>query len=142
MPTRSIDLGFYLTKLEEQIQKQLTEKKAEPAGDDYAAKVLAAMAEDLVANQGSGLIAIGASQPAELHARVHKLNEQLGNVGATVRYSKEPLARDLSAVEALRALTEEMKSGVVETLVILGGNPAYNAPGDIEFVSALEKVPH
>ncbi|MCA9015667.1 MAG: 4Fe-4S dicluster domain-containing protein, partial [Planctomycetaceae bacterium] len=142
LPTRSIDLGFYLTKLEEQIQKQLTEKKAEPAGDDYAAKVLAAMAEDLVANQGSGLIAIGASQPAELHARVHKLNEQLGNVGATVRYSKEPLARDLSAVEALRALTEEMKSGVVETLVILGGNPAYNAPGDIEFVSALEKVPH
>lgn len=142
LPARSVDLGSYLTKLEEQVQRRLTEKHAEPASDDYAAKVLAAMAEDLVANQGSGLIAIGANQPAELHARVHKLNEQLGNVGEAVRYSKEPLARELSAVEALRTLTEEVQSGVVETLVILGGNPAYNAPGDIDFVTALGKVPN
>ncbi|QDV53604.1 TAT-variant-translocated molybdopterin oxidoreductase [Gimesia fumaroli] len=142
LPTRSVDLGYFLTKLEEQVQQRLSEKHAKAEGDEYSAKVLAAMSEDLVANQGSGLIAIGASQPAELHARVHKLNEQLGNVGEAVRYTKEPLAREMSAVEALRTLTEEMQSGAVEALVILGGNPAYNAPGDIDFVSALGKVPN
>lgn len=142
LPSRSVDIGAFLTKLEKQVEQQTKEKHAVAEGDDYAAKVLAAMAEDLVANQGSGLIAIGANQPAELHARVYKLNEQLGNAGATVRYSKEPLAREQSSVEALRALTGEMNSGAVDTLVILGGNPAYNAPGDIDFVSALGQVPN
>ncbi|MEQ8633967.1 TAT-variant-translocated molybdopterin oxidoreductase [Gimesia maris] len=142
LPTRSVDMGAFLSKLEAQVQASLSGKKAEAASDDYADKVLAAMAEDLVANQGSSLIAIGASQPAELQARVHKLNEQLGNVGEAVKYTKEPLARELTAVEALRALTDEMQSGAVDTLIILGGNPAYNAPGDIDFVTALSKVPN
>ncbi len=142
LPSRSVDIGFYLARLEAQVQARLAGKTPEPAGDEYADKVLAAMAEDLVANQGAALIAIGANQPAELQARVHKLNEQLGNVGKTIRYSKEPLATDLAAAEALRKLTDEIQAGSVETLVILGGNPAYNAPGDIDLVSALSKVPH
>ncbi len=142
VPTRSVDLGFYLTRLETQVQNLLAGKKPEAVGDNHSDKVLAAMAEDLVASQGLSVIAIGASQPAELHARVHKLNEQLGNIGKTIRYTNEPLASDLSAVEALTQLTKEMQSGAVDTLVILGGNPAYNAPGDIDFVTALTKVPH
>ncbi|MEQ9067791.1 MAG: molybdopterin oxidoreductase, partial [Gimesia chilikensis] len=142
LPTRSVDLGAFLSKLESQVQARVDGKKPEAASEEYADKVLAAMAEDLVANQGSSLIAIGENQPAELHARVHKLNEQLGNVGETVKFTQEPLATELPSVEALRTLTEEMQSGAVETLVILGGNPAYNAPGDIDFVSALSKVPN
>lgn len=142
LPTRSVDLGFFLAKLETQVQDLLSGKKPEAVGDSYAEKVLAAMAEDLVANQGLSLIAIGAGQPAELHAQVHALNERLGNVGKTIRYSKEPLARDISSVEALTKLTAEMQSGAVDTLVIIGGNPAYNAPGDIDFVTALSEVPN
>ena len=38
-----------------------------------------------------------------------------------------------SNVESLRQLTEDMAAGRVDTLVILGGNPAYNAPADLEF---------
>ena len=34
-----------------------------------------------------------------------------------------------------------MNAGKVELLVILGGNPVYNAPGDLNFVDALKKVP-
>lgn len=142
LPTRSVDIGSFLSKLESQLQALLAGKKAGAAGDDYADKVLAAMTEDLVANKGASLIAIGANQPVELHARVHKLNEQLGNVGKTVRYSKEPLSTGVSSVEALRTLAGEMQAGSVETLVILGGNPAFNAPGDIDFVTALSKVPN
>ncbi len=142
LPSRSVDIASYLSKLETRVQALLAGKKADAAGDDYADKVLAAMSEDLVANKGASLIAIGANQPAELHARVHKLNEQLGNVGKTVRYSKEPLSTGVSSVEALRTLAGEMQAGSVETLVILGGNPAYNAPGDIDFVTALSKVPN
>ncbi|MEZ5394533.1 MAG: hypothetical protein R2724_17100 [Bryobacterales bacterium] len=41
----------------------------------------------------------------------------------------------------LKALVAEMESGAVETLVILDSNPVYNAPADVSFTGALEKVP-
>ena len=45
-----------------------------------------------------------------------------------------------SNVESLRQLTEDMAAGRVDTLVILGGNPAYNAPADLNFAEALSDV--
>ena len=43
-------------------------------------------------------------------------------------------------LDSLRMLVDEMKSGAVEWLVILGGNPIYDSPADIDFAGALEKV--
>src|SRR5213079_1262138 len=40
----------------------------------------------------------------------------------------------------LPELVSEMQSGEVELLVILGGNPVYDAPVDLNFGDALEKV--
>jgi Fe-S-cluster-containing dehydrogenase component len=35
-----------------------------------------------------------------------------------------------------------MNGGTVQTLVILGGNPVFDAPADLDFTSAMAKVPH
>ena len=35
-----------------------------------------------------------------------------------------------------------MKSGAVTTLIMLGGNPVYDSPADIDFVGALKAVPN
>src|SRR5262249_47083990 len=40
----------------------------------------------------------------------------------------------------LRSLTAEMSRGEVKTLLILGGNPVYNAPADADFAGGLKKV--
>ena len=40
----------------------------------------------------------------------------------------------------LKALTAEMSSGEVSTLIILGGNPVYTVPADLQFNVALAKV--
>ena len=40
----------------------------------------------------------------------------------------------------LRALSADMAAGKVDTLVVLGGNPVFNAPGDVDFAAALAKV--
>ena len=37
----------------------------------------------------------------------------------------------------LKQLVDDMEAGRVETLVILGGNPAFTAPADVPFASAL-----
>ena len=34
-----------------------------------------------------------------------------------------------------------MQAGQVECLVILGGNPVYSAPADIDFIKVMQKVP-
>ncbi len=99
------------------------------------------IAEDLLRNREKSVIVAGPRLPAEGHALVHLLNDLLGNVGSTVRYTAEPDPGRPSHAEAIRSLAEEMRSGRVGTLLILGGNPAYDAPADLEFAKALEQVP-
>jgi molybdopterin-containing oxidoreductase family iron-sulfur binding subunit len=53
----------------------------------------------------------------------------------------EPVeARPENHGQSLAALVEAMQSGEVQTLVILGGNPVYTAPGALNFAEALTKV--
>ena len=97
------------------------------------------IADDLAANRGSSLLTAGRRQPAQVHALVHLLNQALGNAGRTVSYLREDDSAD--RLEDLEGLVSAMIGGQVETLVILGGNPAYNAPADLNFTAALAGVP-
>ena len=40
----------------------------------------------------------------------------------------------------MTALAEEMSAGNISTLVILGGNPVYDSPADLDFANALSNV--
>ncbi len=102
--------------------------------------VLEAMAEDLQANPGRGAIAVGPRQPAEVHALVALLNDALGNTNKTVWYLPEPDADRLSHDAAIAKLSSAMADGQVDTLVILGGNPVFDAPADLEFDRRLGLV--
>jgi molybdopterin-containing oxidoreductase family iron-sulfur binding subunit len=100
-----------------------------------------AVAKDLLANRGKGLIIAGERQPAGVHAAVCALNGHLGNTGKTVSYYETKDAA-LPSVSSLTSLVSAMKGGAVQTLVILGGNPVFDAPADLDFASAMAKVPH
>ena len=100
-----------------------------------------ALAKDLLANRGKGLIVAGERQPAAVHAAVCALNTHLGNTGKTVSYYETKDAA-LPSVSSLASLVSAMKGGAVQTLVILGGNPVFDAPADLDFASAMAKVPH
>ncbi len=112
------------------------------------APFLDAMVADLLAHRGRCLLLAGPRQPAEVHALVHALNLILGNAGRTVDYTLPPDAtpggfglRLPAGLASMRALAEAMRSGQVETLVILGGNPAYDIPADLDFSARLAAVP-
>ena len=100
-----------------------------------------ALAKDLLANRGKGLIVAGERQPAAVHAAVCALNTSLGNTGKTVNYYETKDAA-LPSVGSLASLVSAMKGGAVQTLVVLGGNPVFDAPADLDFASAMAKVPH
>ena len=99
-----------------------------------------AIAKDLLANRGTSLIVAGDRQPPAVHAAVCALNASLGNTGRTVSYY-ETTDASLPSVSSLVSLVAAMKSGAVRTLVVLGGNPVFDAPADLDFGSALAKVP-
>ena len=100
-----------------------------------------AVAKDLLANRGKSLVVAGDRQPASVHAAVCALNTHLGNTGRTVSYYETKDAA-LPSVSSLASLVSAMKAGSIQTLVVLGGNPVFDAPADLDFTSALAKVPH
>ena len=105
-------------------------------GDEQ--KFISALAKDLQAHKGSTVVIVGDHQPPVVHALAHAINESLGNVGKTVFYSDPVDANPVNRSESLRELVEDMRAGKVDVLLIFGGNPAYDAPAELEFASALK----
>jgi MoCo/4Fe-4S cofactor protein with predicted Tat translocation signal len=100
-----------------------------------------AVAGDLLRHRGSGAVIVGDQQPAVVHAIGHALNEALGNVGRSVVYTEPVEAEPVHELQSLRDLVADMDAGAVEVLLILGGNPVYDAPVDLRFSDVLAKVP-
>jgi molybdopterin-containing oxidoreductase family iron-sulfur binding subunit len=110
---------------------------AMPAGVDAA--TFDALVDDLTHHRGESVLVAGRRQPAEVHAAVYALNAALGNVGATVDCRELADAAVPSRAD-LAALVAAMNGGSVSTLVMLGGNPVYGAPADLDFAGAMSKV--
>jgi molybdopterin-containing oxidoreductase family iron-sulfur binding subunit len=101
---------------------------------------LDALAADLREHRARSAVIPGDAQSAEVHALAHAVNAHLENVGATVEFSEPVLARPDSQLASIRQLAADIRAGEVDTLLILDGNPAYDAPADLEFAELIEKV--
>ena len=107
---------------------------------EAASRWLAPLVSDLQANRGTSVVIAGDGQPASVHVIAHAINQALGNVGATVTYTQPAEARPINQLAALQQLVGEMNAGTVTFLLILGGNPVYTAPVDLNFADALQRV--
>lgn len=106
------------------------------------AKWIEEMAKDLKAHAGKSIVIAGDNQSPMVHALAFAMNETLGNNGKTVTYT-EPLQpnADTLQIDGLRELIKDIDGGAVKMLVILGGNPVYNAPADLKFTKErLDKI--
>lgn len=139
---RSGQAGAFLRALAAELQKSGVSVPAgiAAAGEGFDGKFMSALARELAGKRGRSVIAIGRHQPAEVQALAHALNEALGNSGQTVRYAKPAETREISHVDGIRKAAAALNAGKVETLVVLGGNPAYDTPADVDFAAAMEKA--
>jgi molybdopterin-containing oxidoreductase family iron-sulfur binding subunit len=94
-------------------------------------------AKDLLEHKGESLVVAGAHQPMQVHLIAYAMNAKLGNLGKTVDFVEFTPA----GASTIQALATALKAGAVKTLVVLGGNPAYNAPADLDFAALLKSVP-
>ncbi len=109
-------------------------------GSEPLPAIAVAMVADLVRHGGRALVAVGPSQSPAVQAIGHLLNSALGSIGTTVLYTADPEPTRLSHVESIRALREALTTGEIGTLLILGGNPAHDAPVDLDFGAAMARA--
>ncbi len=102
---------------------------------------LKAAADDLAQHKGSALVHAGREQPADIQILADAINNALGAFGNTVRLIAPVLANTGSMRRSIAALVQDMASGKVDTLLMLGVNPVYDAPADLDFAGALRRVP-
>ncbi len=114
---------------------------SEVLAEPKVSKFVAELSRDLKKNRSKSVVVVGASQPADVHALAARINDSLGNAGSTVFYAPSEEAQDRGRhVDDAKALAVDMKSGKVAGLLILGGNPAYDMPADLDFGGAMAKV--
>ena len=65
------------------------------------------------------------------------MNHALGNIGKTVEFFPRADTGPADQIGSLGELVRDIEAGPVETLIILGGNPAYDAPADLDFARVL-----
>ena len=115
---------------------------SDPGGGSLDRRFIEELAKDLMDSDhlGRSIIVAGPTQPPEVHALVHALNGALGNVGSTVRY--RPIGADVAADSArgIAELSRRINGGQVSTLVVIGSNPVFNAPGDLDFGEKFKSV--
>jgi molybdopterin-containing oxidoreductase family iron-sulfur binding subunit len=102
-----------------QVIKTAAEILGQITGGANASTVWAAeCAKDLIANRGNVLVVAGQRQPIEAHLLAHAINKALDSIGNTISLFpvKKIVSEDLTSLD----------SAATDTLIILGGNPAYN----------------
>jgi MoCo/4Fe-4S cofactor protein with predicted Tat translocation signal len=90
----------------------------------------------------AAVVAVGPSAPAHVHTLVCAINEKLNAVGGTIAYFDEPAGDQPAHMKQIADLSDAMRGDKVQTLLILGGNPVYDAPADVKFADAMAKVPN
>jgi molybdopterin-containing oxidoreductase family iron-sulfur binding subunit len=120
-----------------------------PKLSEEASKYVDAIAKDLKTKKdhgkesareaGSTLILVGDSMPPAIHALGHAINAALGNVGKTVVYTEPLLPERSLATKDIRDFATALNDGSIKTLVIIGSNPAYTSPIDLDLGSVLAK---
>ena len=88
---------------------------------------------DISSNSGKSVVVVGPQHEPGLHALALAINEKIGAIGSTLTLHEEPDADRASHADAISDLTKRLKSKQINTLLILGGNPVYDAPADLDF---------
>ncbi len=117
---------------------------AQSAKDVTYAAAIDALATELTSNAAKGrrsVILCGESQPVNVQVLALLINSALGAF-ANGSLSVVPAAAkaDKLLSSSIAELAEGIKSGRITQLVIVGGNPAYDAPAELGFADLVAKA--
>src|SRR5262249_17449383 len=107
---------------------------------DFESQWIKELAADLRDAGSRALVVAGTQQPAAVQQLAYAINSALGAVGTTVKLLPIP-AEEAPAEAGIETLVKRLEAGRIQTLVILGGNPAYQLPRDLDWEGLQANVP-
>ena len=107
-------------------------------GSAAASPFVASLAKDLLAAKGKSIVIAGEDQSPEVHAVVHYINHVLENNGKTVVLTASLEQKPVDQYADLQALVNDLNSNQVDLLLILGGNPVFDAPASLNLRGAIQ----
>ena len=110
--------------------------KAPTGFSEHEQKWAKECAADLASHKGESLVVAGSHLSQDVHQVVIAINEALEARGKTLEY----VATDGSDAASIGDLSKALDEGKVKTLVVLGGNPAYDAPNSVDWVASQAKA--
>jgi molybdopterin-containing oxidoreductase family iron-sulfur binding subunit len=113
---------------------------ANPVLSEAEKKFVAQAAADLKSAGKNGVVAAGPGAAVEAHALALLINRALGAIGTTITLHAEPDGDRTSHFQAITDLAAAISGNKITTLLILGGNPAYDTPAELDFATLLPKV--
>ena len=137
LPLRAGDIEEFAWALATGVQAANGPKK----GDNEAIyRYAGPIGQDLLRHKGSSVVIAGEFQPPIVHALAHVMNSFLGNVGKTVFYTDSIEANPVDQLASLQDLVKDLDAGSVDLLLILGGNPVFNAPVEMGMRDRIKKA--
>lgn len=96
------------------------------------------LADELLNNQEAGIITAGWQHSKEVHAAVAAMNSALNNAGNTITYHEVPYRENRDELYAFTEAIENAQNGAYDTIVMVGSNPLFTAPANLQVAQALE----
>ncbi len=106
--------------------------------NERAKKALDKLAKSLYGAPGTSIV-ISSSNNLNEQLMVNAINNALGNYGKTMGFGQASMQRQGDDKE-VAALVNEMNSGSVSNVIVMGSNPCYDYADAGKFVSAFAKV--
>ncbi|MEM1422971.1 MAG: TAT-variant-translocated molybdopterin oxidoreductase, partial [Planctomycetota bacterium] len=140
----AIDLAKALQNAGVEMPAPIADRLASLEGGEARESWIKALVDDLWGpggtRAGTSVLVCGASQPAWVHALVAAMNEALGNLGKSVVYREMEGDLGADSESEIAKLASSIRGGDIGSLVVLGGNPAYDAPADLNMESLIAGV--
>ncbi len=135
---RASEIEGFVRELARQLGVNVT--AGQPISSRVPAGWVTALSRDLQQHPGACLVVVGEQQPPVVHALAHAINQHLGNFDKTVYFTAPLEAVPVNEWRSLNELAIDLRAGQVEVLIVLGGNPAFDAPADLGMKELLPLV--
>ncbi|MGB7327643.1 MAG: TAT-variant-translocated molybdopterin oxidoreductase [Rubripirellula sp.] len=98
-------------------------------------------AHDIAEAGDKAVVVVGETLGAEAVAAGIRMNQKLGSLGKAVKFVASADA-DLGDTVSIGDLVTKINAGDIDSLLILGDNPVFSAPGDVDLAGAIGKLEH
>jgi Fe-S-cluster-containing dehydrogenase component len=111
-------------------------REASLPGD--ASRLVSAAVDDLKSRPGHAIVLAGRTLSAEAHALVQWINTRLSAPVAIITPVDQPDGRE---PRSLADFARDVAAGKVQSLFVLGGNPLYSSPSDLDLPKLITEIP-